>query len=144
LPFDQQQAAADSSVVSLQVAGWNLIFSYFPSSWFDRIFSPEVTNRAVAFVMIWLNRSLTRRSRQIGPGRNRAPDFVPNVMAVPARMELRTLFAPGWRQCQEPSRCSRLCPFFRIKEVSAVVTRVLPAWKRNTGLGCRVRPVTVL
>jgi hypothetical protein len=46
-----------------------------------------------------------------------------------------TLLAPRVAAVPRAQRTfSALAPFSRMKEVSAAVTRVLSAWKRNTGL----------
>jgi hypothetical protein len=47
-----------------------------------------------------------------------------------------TLLAPRVAAVPRAQRTfSALAPFCRIKNVSAAVTRVVPAWKRNKGLG---------
>mgnify|MGYP002809436454 CR=1 FL=1 len=65
-------------------------------------------------------------------------------MAVPARIEPSTvLLAPRVAAVPRAQRTfSALAPFFRMKDVSAAVTRVLRAWKRNTGLAS-LRPSRV-
>jgi hypothetical protein len=72
---------------------------------------------------------------------------VPNVMAVPARMEpSRTLLAPRVAAVPRTQMIFfGLAPFSRMKEVPAAVTKVVPTMKTNleSGLPCPFKVTTV-